>query len=452
MKRLIILFAVFITLPIQSQSVYKQRQERTQWFRDARFGMFIHWGISAIPARGEWVRQNEKLTIEEYQPYFETFDPVDYNPEEWAKAAKDAGMKYAVLTAKHHDGFCLFDSEYTDYKATNTPAGRDLIKEYVQAYRTEGLKVGFYYSLLDWHHPDYLVEGDCVVHPMTGVEGYSNKGRDFSKYVTYMHNQVRELLTNYGKIDILWLDFSCGEMTGEKWEATKLVKMVRELQPEIIIDNRLGGNMDLEYPEPYAGDFEGPEQVIPHKGIFDELGRPIPWEACITLNNDWGFSNNKDYKTAEDVVHALINVTSKGGNLLLNVGPDAKGKIPQWSLDILEEVGDWMELNGESIYGCGPAPYPKPEWGRFTMKDNILYAHITGSNIGQYYMQGMKGKIKNGRMVSDGQEIFIGPYWHGERSYIDEDDIFFNLGNPPQWTFPLPHNISTVVKFDLVNE
>ena len=279
MKRFIILFAVFITLPIQSQSVYQQRQERTQWFRDARFGMFIHWGISAIPARGEWVRQNEKLTIEEYQPYFETFDPVDYNPEEWAKAAKDAGMKYAVLTAKHHDGFCLFDSEYTDYKATNTPAGRDLIKEYVQAYRAQGLKVGFYYSLLDWHHPDYLVEGDCVVHPMTGVEGYSNTGRDFSKYVTYMHNQVRELLTNYGKIDILWLDFSCGEMTGEKWEATKLVNMVRELQPEIIIDNRLGGNMDLEYPEPYAGDFEGPEQVIPHKGIFDEWGRPIPKEA-----------------------------------------------------------------------------------------------------------------------------------------------------------------------------
>lgn len=443
---------LLIALPTFSQDAYMQRQERTEWFRNARFGMFIHWGIYAIPAHGEWVRQNEKLSIEDYQPFFDTFNPLDYNPRKWAKAAKEAGMKYAVMTAKHHDGFCLFDSEYTEYKVTNTPAGRDLIKEYVETFRAEGLKVGFYYSLLDWHHPDYLVEGNCVVHPMTGVEGYSNAGRDFSKYVTYMHNQVKELLTNYGEIDILWLDFSCGEMTGEKWEATELVKMVRELQPEIIIDNRLGGNMELENPESFAGDFEGPEQVIPHDGIYDESGRPIPWEACITLNNDWGYSTNTDYKSAQDVIHALVNVVSKGGNLLLNVGPDAKGKIPAWSLNILSEVGDWMQLNSESIYGCGSAPFPKPEWGRFTMRSDTLYAHILGSNIGQYYMKGMKGRIKNARLVSDGRQVFIGPYWHGERSYIDEDDIFFNLGNPAQWTFSAPDKISTVIKFELTDE
>jgi alpha-L-fucosidase len=454
MKKLNICLSLIFLLagPIIAQDVYQERQERTQWFRDARFGMFIHWGVYAIPARGEWVKQNEKLSNEDYQPFVETFNPVDYNPREWARAAKKAGMKYAVMTAKHHDGFCLFDSKYTDYKSINTPAGRDLIKEYVEAFRAEGLKVGFYYSLLDWHHPDYLVEGECVVHPMTGKEGYSNEGRDFSKYVTYMHNQVRELLTNYGEIDILWLDFSCGEMTGEKWEATKLVNMVRELQPDIVLDNRLGGDMHKEEPEVYAGDFEGPEQVIPHDGIYDELGRPIPWEACITLNNDWGYSTNDDYKSAEDVVHALVNVVSKGGNLLLNVGPDAKGNIPGWSLDILSEVGGWMALNGESIYGCGPAPFDKPEWGRFTMKNNTLYAHITGSNIGQYYMKGMKGKISKGRMVRDGRQIFIGPYWHGKKSYINEDDIFFNLGNPPQWTFPLPDEIDTVVKFKLKEE
>lgn len=454
MKKLNIclLFLTFLATPIIAQDIYQQRQERTQWFSDARFGMFIHWGVYAIPARGEWVKQNEKLSNEEYQPFVESFNPVDYNPREWAKAAKDAGMKYAVMTAKHHDGFCLFDSKYTDYKSTNTPAGRDLIKEYVEAFRAEGLKIGFYYSLLDWHHPDYLVEGECVVHPMTGKEGYSNKGRDFSKYITYMHNQVRELLTNYGTIDILWLDFSCGEMTGERWEATKLVKMVRELQPDIVLDNRLGGDMHKENPEVYAGDFEGPEQVIPHDGMFDELGRPIPWEACITLNNDWGYSTNQDYKSAADVVHALVNVVSKGGNLLLNVGPDARGNIPDWSLDILAEVGDWMDLNSESIYGCGPAPFDKPEWGRFTMNGDTLYAHILGSNIGQYYMKGMKGKISEGRMVYDGRQIFIGPYWHGERSYINEDDIFFNLGNPPQWTFPLPNNIDTVVRFKMTEE
>ena len=448
MKYLLAFLIMFGTLAAHSQSIYQQRQERTQWFRDARFGMFIHWGIYAIPARGEWVRNQEKLTIEDYQTYFETFDPVDYNPREWAKVAKDAGMKYVVMTAKHHDGFCLFDTEYNDYKSTNTPAGRDLVKEYVEAFRSEGLKVGFYYSLIDWHHPDYPNIGN---HPMKSNPEWDRKIYDWDKYLNYMHNQVKELLTNYGKIDIMWFDYSFGEYSGDKWKSTELVNMVRELQPGIIIDNRLGGNMELSTPELYAGDFEGPEQVIPHDGIYDELGRPIPWEACITLNNNWGYSTNKDYKSAQDVIHALVNVVSKGGNLLLNVGPDAKGNIPDWSLEILSEVGDWMNLNGESIYGCGPAPFPKPEWGRFTMKGDTLYAHILGSNIGQYYMKGMKGKIENARMVFDGREVFIGPYWHGERSYIAEDDIFFNLGNPPQWTFPVPDKINTVVRFELTD-
>jgi alpha-L-fucosidase len=264
-----------------------------------------------------------------------------------------------------------------------------------------------------------------------------------------MHKQVRELLTNYGKIDIMWYDFSCGEMTGEKWEATRLVKMTRELQPGIIIDNRLGGDMSKENPEYYAGDFDGPEQVIPHKGIFDVKGRPLPWEACITLNNDWGYSSNDDYKSSKDVIRALVNCVSKGGNLLLNVGPDARGRIPVKSLNVLAEVGDWMKLNAASIYGCGPAPYPKPEWGRFTMKDNKLYAHITDSNIGQYYLMGMKGELSEGRLLHDGREVFIGPYWHGERSYINADDTFFNLGEPAQWTFQIPDSRDTVVEFDM---
>ena len=450
---LITAFLISNTLLGQSNN-HEARWERTEWFRDARFRMFIHWGIYATPARGEWVKQNEKLSNEEYRKYFEVFNPVDYDPKKWAKLAKQAGMKYVVLTAKHHDGFCLFDSEYTDYKATNTPAGRDLIKEYVEAFRAEGLKIGFYYSLLDWHHPHYPVEGDCVVHPMTGKEGYSNEGRDFSKYVTYMHNQIRELLTNYGKIDIMWYDFSCGEMTGEKWEATKIVKMTRELQPGIIIDNRLGGKMENDEPEVYAGDFAGPEQVIPYTGVYDKQGRPMPWEACITLNNDWGYSTNDDYKSAGDVISALVNCVSKGGNLLLNVGPDARGNIPPKSVEILEEVGEWMALNSESIYNCGRAPFPKPEWGRFTMNEETgkLYAHILGSNIGQYYMMGMKGKLKSGKLLHDGQEVFIGPYWHGEKSYIKEDDIFFNIGNTPQWTYIVPDKRDTVVEFELVEE
>ena len=186
-----------------------QKKERMQWWTDARFGMFIHWGLYALPARHEWVKNRERITTEQYQKYFEEFDPVNYDPVKWAKAAKAAGMKYAVLTSKHHEGFCLFDSKYTDYKATNTKAKRDLVKEFVDAFRAEGLKVGFYYSLIDWHHPDFTIDR---VHPQrvsTSAE-YAplNVGKDMSRYRTYLQNQIKELLTNYGKIDILWLDFS----------------------------------------------------------------------------------------------------------------------------------------------------------------------------------------------------------------------------------------------------
>ncbi|RMG65441.1 MAG: hypothetical protein D6722_15895 [Bacteroidetes bacterium] len=300
----------------QADDPYAARQARTEWFRDARFGMFIHWGVYAIPARGEWVRNRERLSLADYQPYVDAFDPVDYDPRAWAKAAKAAGMKYAVMTAKHHDGFCLFDSKYTSYKATNSPAGRDLIREFLDAFRAEGLKVGLYYSLIDWQHPEYPNVGN---HPMRGNPGWEGKTFDWDQYVTYLHQQVEELVTGYGKIDILWFDYSFGEYKGEKWRATELVEMARSHQPHILIDNRLGGDMEAAEPEPYAGDFEGPEQIIPPGEVLDERGRPIPWEACITLNNDWGYSTNDDYKSARHVIHALVNCVSKGGNLLLNV-------------------------------------------------------------------------------------------------------------------------------------
>ena len=230
-------------------SIQSERSERTKGYCYDRFGMFIHWGLYAIPAEGEWIRSIKRISVEDYQPYFDTFDPVNYDPKKWAKIAKKAGMRYAVLTTKHHDGFCLFDSQYTDYKATNTPAGRDLVREYVDAFRAEGIKVGFYYSLLDWHHPDYPAYKDAH-HPMRGNEDYKGQtGEHFERYVEYMHNQVRELLTNYGKIDIIWFDFSYDDMTAEKWQATKMVKMARELQPGIIIDNRMGGDVCSAEPE-----------------------------------------------------------------------------------------------------------------------------------------------------------------------------------------------------------
>lgn len=422
-------------------SLIEERARRTKWFLHDRFGMFIHWGLYAIPARGEWIRSRERITIDEYQQYFNEFNPIHYNPKEWAKLAKAAGMKYAVMTTKHHDGFCLFDSKLTEYKSTNTPAGRDLVKEYVEAFRAEGLKVGFYYSLLDWYHEDYPAYGDKN-HPMRENEEYKFKEHNFSKYVEYLHGQVKELLSNYGKIDLLWFDFSYDDMKGEKWEATKLVNMVRSLQPDIVIDNRLGGNIKSRNPEIYAGDFASPEQIIPPEGVVDEDGNTIPWEACITLNEHWGYcSDDHNYKTPQQVIHALVECISKNGNLLLNVGPNAKGEIPKESIEILTKVGEWMKENGDSIYGCGIADLPKPEWGRYTQKGNILYAHIYEKGIGPINLRGLADKIKYARLLSDGSEIKIQKPWN-TMDYPDDAFIVFNSNQ-------LPDPLDTVVELQL---
>ncbi len=425
------------------------RAERTVQFRKDRFGMFIHWGIYSIPARGEWVRSQERISNEEYQPFFEEFDPYEYDPKAWARLAREAGMKYAVLTTKHHDGFCLFDSKLTDYKATNTPAGRDLVREYVDAFRAEGLKIGFYYSLLDWHHPDYPAFADRH-HPMRGNESVreQEKDKDFSRYLAYLHGQVRELLTNYGKIDIIWFDFSYDEMKGEKWEATKLVKMVRELQPGIIIDNRLEGSGDAvgsiktANPAFYAGDFDGPEQIIPPEGVVDVLGDPVPWEACLTLNDNWGYTaKDHNYKTAEQVVRGIVECVSKNGNILLNVGPDARGNIPEESVAILKQVGKWMQKNGRSIYGCSRCELEKPEWGRYTQNGKYIYAHIYERGIGPTAFKGLAGKIKKARLLSDNSEIKVEKPWNaGEYS----DYAFINFGSTT-----LPDPIDTVVELEL---
>lgn len=432
---------------MEIQSNVGSSLDRTKWFREARFGMFIHWGLYAIPARGEWVRSTEKLSVEDYEPFFKEFNPVNYNPREWAKAAKKAGMKYAVLTTKHHDGFCLFDSKLTDYKATNTPAGRDLIKEYVEAFRAEGLAVGFYYSLLDWHHPDYPHYNDTI-HPMRGNETFKDTPHDFTKYVDYLHGQVRELLTNYGKIDIMWFDFSYGQMSGEAWRATELMQMVRSLQPHIVIDNRLGGNIKSPEPEVYAGDFASPEQMIPPKGMANEEGNPIPWESCITLNNNWGYAAmDKAYKSPKLVIRTLVECVSKGGNLILNVGPNAKGEIPKESLEILEEVEEWMRQNGDSIYSAGAAELDKPEWGRYTQKGKTLYAHVYDGSVGPLNLRGLNGKIKSARLLADGSELKLTRPWNVQDF---PDDMFINFGPVDHYTYPLPDEKDTVVALELL--
>ncbi|MBB6634120.1 alpha-L-fucosidase [Cohnella thailandensis] len=443
-------------MSISADSSYlEQRTERTKWFLRDRFGMFIHWGLYAIPARGEWVRSFERLSVEDYQAYYEEFNPERYDPKEWAKAAKAAGMKYAVLTAKHHDGFCLFDTKLTDYKSTNTKSGRDLVREFLDAFRAEGLKVGLYYSLLDWHHPDYPAYGDSI-HPMRDSEAYKRDPARFTNYLDYMHGQVRELLTDYGKLDIMWFDFSYGEVKGEAWRATELMEMLRSLQPDIIVDNRLeasgeeGGSIYTRNPSLYSGDFASPEQIIPPSGVTDEEGNPIPWEACITLNNNWGYcASDRAYKTAKTVIRKLVECVSKNGNLLLNVGPDARGEIPRESLNVLEEVGEWMRRNGDSIYGCGAADLPKPEWGRYTRKGDKLYAHVLEESVGPINLAGLAGRIGQARLLADGSEAYVSRPWNAT---LYPDDAFFNFARPEHYTYPLPDERDTVVEFTLIEE
>lgn len=377
----------------------------TEWFVHDRFGMFIHWGLYALPARHEWIKNLEKITEEKYQKYFEYFDPDMYDPREWARAAKKAGMKYAVLTTKHHEGFCLFDSAYTDYKATNIKAGRDLVREYVDAFRAEGLKVGFYYSLIDWHHPDFPID---PLHPRRDDDNIDelNKGRDIRRYAEYMRNQVTELLTNYGKIDILWFDFSYpdSEYRGMKgkgkldWEAEELIATARRLQPEIIIDNRTEIEQDLWTPEQYQ----------PTDWIRDDNGNRVVWEACQTFSGSWGYHRDEStWKTPEMLIRMLVNTVSCGGNLLMNVGPTARGYFDDRAVNALDAIGSWMKYNSRSIYGCTQSEFEAPADVRYTQKEGRLYVHIYAYPYRHLRLPGLADKVDYAQFLHDNSEIFF---------------------------------------------
>ena len=366
--------------------------------------MFIHWGLYSMLARDEWIRHYEQISNEEYQKYFDLFYPDMFTPKEWAKAAKEAGMKYFVITTKHHEGFCLFDSKWTDYKAPNTPIGKDLLREVVDAFRAEGLHVGFYYSLIDWHHPDFTLDR---VHPMRNrakPEEF-NKGRNMKRYAKYMRDQVTELLTNYGKIDIMWFDFSYPGENGkgrDDWESEKLVKLVRKLQPDIIIDNRL----DL----PGSGDIVTPEQYTPDKGMVDENGNPVVWEGCQTFSGSWGyFRDEATWKSPKMCIEMLINHVSRGGNLLMNVGPTSRGYIDQRAMDRLAAYGFWMKYNSRSIYGCGQAPaeFVAPNDCRYTYNAETkrLYLHFFSWPFKHIHLPGLADKVKYAQLLCDGSEI-----------------------------------------------
>jgi len=409
----------------------------TRWFVHDRFGMFIHWGLYALAARHEWVKHNERISNENYQNYFDLFNPDLYNPREWARMAREAGMKYFVITTKHHEGFCLWNSKHTDYKAPKTPYGKDLLKPMVDAFRAEGLHVGFYYSLIDWHHPDFPIDR---VHPQRDDKAFraQEKHRDVRKYAAYLHNQVRELLTQFGKIDIMWFDFSYPGEDGKgrnDWQSEKLIKMVRSLQPGIIVDNRL----DL----PGKPDFLTPEQYIPAEWPRHEDGSLAVWEGCQTFSGSWGYHRDEtSWKSMAVLVEMLIDRVSRGGNLLLNVGPTARGEFDMRAQDRLRGFAEWMKRHSRSIYGCGQAPadMPAPRDCRYTfnLTTNRLYLHVLAWPFGGIILPNMGGRVAYAQLLNDASEIRFHDEKKGGKARATSSDLKLNLPvTKPDVTVPV---------------
>jgi alpha-L-fucosidase len=394
--------------PAWAKETKEEKAQRMAWWTHDRFGLFIHWGIYSLPARHEWIQMYERIPADDYRKYFERFDPDLYNPKEWAAKAKEAGMKYVVITTKHHDGFCLWDSKYTDYKVTNTPYGKDLIKPLVEAFRSEGIRVGFYYSLIDWHHPHFALDQRHPPVPVNPDERKAeNEKRDMSIYQQYMKDQLRELLTNFGRIDELFMDFSYpgeGGKGHKDWDAEGLMKLIRELQPHIIVDNR----MDLTHTD-WGWDFLTPEQFMPQEWPTMN-GVRVPWETCQTFSGSWGyFRDEYTWKSVHQLVVMLIETVSKGGNLLLNVGPTARGVFDDRADERLEGIGRWMKFHHRAIYGCTQAPddFAKPQNCLMTYNPvtKRLYIHVLEWPFKSLHLPGYRGKFKYAQLLNDASEI-----------------------------------------------
>ena len=398
-----------------------QKAERMAWWRHDRFGMFIHFGLYAMPARHEWIKHKEAITDAAYNgKYFARFNPDLFDAKAWARAAKAAGMKYMVLTSKHHEGFCLWDTKTTEFRITNTPFGRDLVKEYVEACRAEGLKVGFYFSLMDWNCPDYFVD---TCHPlMVALRRRNlppaelekevaklNAGRDMNRFRKMMFDQVTELLTNYGKIDIIWYDFTPKApqygKTYKDWNAVELVKLTRSLQSGIIMDNRLD-LMDTDD----GWDFVTPEQFKVQTAPTVR-GKEVPWETCQTFSGSWGYHRDEtSWKNMPQLIGLLVHSVSKGGNLIMNVGPTGRGEFDYRANERLDGFAKWMHANSRAIYGCGPAPAglvaPDGTILTYNEKTGRLYIHLFDYPMG-YLPAQFWDRIDYAQFLHDGSEIFV---------------------------------------------
>jgi len=368
----------------------RNRARRMRWWHDARFGMFVHWGLYSQLQRHEWVMNRERIPVKEYEKLAKTWKPEPWPALEWARLAKKAGTKYMVMTTKHHEGFCLWDTEQTDYNAVRRGPRRDLVREYVDACRKVGLRVGFYYSLMDWHHPD---GARCAK---------DEKAR--RRFLDFTQGCVRELMTNYGKIDILWFDVPRPLPTPEAWESQKLIAMARQLQPQVIVNNRAILPADFGTPE---------ERVAP-----EEAGRA--WEACMTFNGSWGYQPTplEDWRSVRQVLSMLVTAAAGCGNLLLNIGPKADGSVPPQAVERLTAVGKWLARNGEAVYGKVDRSIGRTEWmgtGRsmgtggpctsWTLKGKTAYFWCTCWPGTELALGGIKTKVKKASFLATGKPI-----------------------------------------------
>jgi alpha-L-fucosidase len=394
-------FAVAADAPIETP---EQKAARMKWFADARFGMFIHWGVYSVPAGewkgqtgyAEWFLEDTHMPVSQYEKYAQQFNPVKFDAKKWVAVAKEAGVKYIVITSKHHDGFGMFPSKETDWCISSTPFKRDPLKELSEACREAGIKFCLYHSIMDWHHPDWGTR-----------RAWNDKATgkpDMDRYTAYMKRQLKEIVTNYGPLGILWFD---GEWekpwTPERGE--DLYAYCRGLQPDIIINNRVGkaragmAGMDKNKG---VGDYGTPEQNVPANGF----GPGIYWESCMTMNGHWGYNKHDNHwKSTTQLLHILVDCSSKGGNYLLNVGPTSEGLIPAPSIERLKEMGAWMKVNGESIYGTTASTIGKPKWGRSTTKGEVIYLHVFDwPKDGKLLVEKLDKPVKKAWMLSDSEK------------------------------------------------
>lgn len=430
MKKMLILIiaSVLISLTIRAEDkkvdtpvvveTKEQKAARMKWFDESRFGMFIHWGVYSVPAGewngntgyGEWFLEETKMPVSQYEKFAKEFNPVKFNAKEWVRMAKDAGVKYIVITTKHHDGFGMYPSKLTDWCIKSTPFQRDPMKELAKACKKAGITFCTYHSIMDWHHPDYPNR--------RGYNDVATGKPDMDRFTVYLKGQLKEIVTSYHP-GIMWFD-------GE-WESAwthergvDLYAYLRNLDPKLIINNRIGkgraGMSGMDNGKG-VGDYGTPEQEIPATGF----GKGAHWESCMTMNGHWGYNKHDNgWKSTQELVRNLINCASKGGNYLLNVGPTSEGLFPDASIERLAGIGKWMKVNGESIYGTTASPFNSLPWGRCTQKAGKLYLHVFDwPKDGKLIVPGLKNTVKKAYLLADGGKTKLAVTPDGANQIVD---------------------------------